>query len=265
MITKGNFLLLETHEFRGWLQKQKITRAITKLQVHHTASPNYTTRKMKNGIAQQDVFACLEGMRNYHINTQKWSATGQNITIMEDGRIAISLDRDLNKTPAGIAGANTGALCVEIIGNFDRGGDTMTAAQRQAVAHVYACLADKLNIPINTAHIVYHAWYTAQGSRLPDYTPGRSSKTCPGTNFWGDGNTVAAANKGFIPAIKQELERLRKGAHNADKAKVYVNDEKIEDGFILEGRVYVPLRAVGEALGAKANWDNITKTATLTK
>ncbi len=210
VITKGNFLLLETHEFRSWLQKQKITRTITKLQVHHTASPNYTTRKMKYGVAQQDVFTCLEGMRNHHVNTNKWRATGQNITIMEDGRIAISLDRDLNQTPAGITGNNTGAVCIEILGNFDRGGDTMTSAQKQAVIHLYACLADKLNIPINTAHIVYHAWYTAQGVRLADYTPGRSSKTCPGTNFWGQGNTVAAANKGFIPAIKQELERLKR-------------------------------------------------------
>lgn len=211
MITKGNFLLLETHEFRDWLKKQKITRNINKLQVHHTASPNYTTRKIKNGIAQQDVFTCLEGMRNHHINTNKWNATGQNITVMEDGRIAISLDRDINKTPAGIAGANTGALCIEIIGNYDRGWDTMTSAQKQAVVHLYACLADKLNIPINTSNIVYHAWYTAQGDRLADYTPGRSSKTCPGTNFWGDGNTIAAANKGFILAIKAELQRIQKG------------------------------------------------------
>ncbi|MNW70084.1 hypothetical protein D3C74_492680 [compost metagenome] len=50
-----------------------------------------------------------------------------------------------------------------------------------------------------------------------------------------------------------------------EKAKVYVNGEKIEDGFILEGRVYVPLRAAGEALGAKVGWDNKEKIATLTK
>ncbi|MEC0127162.1 peptidoglycan recognition protein family protein [Paenibacillus pabuli] len=147
MITKGNFLLMEPSEFKVWLDKQNITRKIDKLQVHHTASPNYSTRQMINGIAKQDVWKCLEGMRSYHLS-QGWSGTGQNITVLEDGRIAISLDRDLNKTPAGIKGANTGALCIEIIGNFDQGGDTMTAIQKQTVVHLYACLALKLNIPM---------------------------------------------------------------------------------------------------------------------
>ncbi|MOA45641.1 hypothetical protein D3C78_1680550 [compost metagenome] len=50
-----------------------------------------------------------------------------------------------------------------------------------------------------------------------------------------------------------------------DKAKVIVYGKKIEDGLILEGRVYVPLRETAEALGAKANWDNKTKTATVMK
>lgn len=50
-----------------------------------------------------------------------------------------------------------------------------------------------------------------------------------------------------------------------DKAKVIVDGKNIDDGFILEGRVFVPLRETSEALGAKANWDNETKTATVTK
>ncbi|OAB46531.1 peptidoglycan recognition protein family protein [Paenibacillus antarcticus] len=210
MITKGKFLLLDCAEFRSWLSKQKITRVINKLQVHHTASPNYTTRKMLKGIATQDHFACLEGMRDYHINTNGWSATGQNITVFEDGKIAISLDRDLNKVPAGMAGANTGMLCVEIIGNFDKGVDKITVAQKQAVIHLYACLVERLKIPIDTDHIVYHAWYTSKGVRLNDYTQGKSSKSCPGTNFWGDGNTIASAKKSFLPMIKDELECLGK-------------------------------------------------------
>lgn len=210
MISKGNFLLLEPSEFKRWLDKQNITRSIDKLQVHHTAAPNYSTRQMVNGIAKQDVWKCLEGMRSYHLS-QGWSGTGQNITVLEDGRIAISLDRDLNKTPAGIKGANTGALCIEIIGNFDQGGDTMAVAQKQAVVHLYACLALKLNISIDTSHIVYHAWYTASGAWLGDYQKGKSSKTCPGTKFFGDGNTRSAAERGFIPALKAELKRITEG------------------------------------------------------
>lgn len=217
MIQNGNFLLMEISEFRDWLKQQTITRKIDRLQVHHTALPNYTTRKLTNLIALQDHFVCLNGMRNSHINNNGWSATGQNLTIFEDGKVALSLDRDLNKTPAGIKGSNTGALCIEIIGFFDKGGDRMTEAQKEAVTHVYACLCEKLRLPINTDTIVYHAWYTATGLRLNDYTPGKSSKSCPGTAFFGDGNTVAAAKKGFLPAILKEYNRLVKNIKEEDE------------------------------------------------
>jgi len=210
MEKRGNFLLMDRAEFRDWLAGQKITRKITKLQVHHTASPNYTTRKIVNGAACQDHFACLEGMRDFHLR-QGWSGTGQNITTFEDGKIAISLDRDLNATPAGIKGANAGALCIENVGNFDRGGDVMTPAQRDTIVHLYACLCEKLGLTPSVNTIVYHAWYKADGTWLGDYVAGKSSKTCPGTAFWGDGNTRAAALKGFIPAVAAEVDRLKNG------------------------------------------------------
>lgn len=231
-------------EFKSWLASQKITRKITRLQVHHTWKPNYTTR------INQDHFKCLEGMRNTHL-ANGWSGTGQNITIFEDGKIAISLDRDLNKTPAGIAGANTGALCIENIGNFDKGGNVMTEVQRRSIAHVYACLADKLNIPVDTDHIVYHAWYTPTGAFLGDYVAGKSSKTCPGTNFWGDGNTKAAALKGFIPAIKEELNRL-KGVDEVTKEEyeaLLARIEKLEKHVNISGNQEPPAWA-HEAIGA---------------
>lgn len=84
-----------------------------------------------------------------------------------------------------------------------------------------------------------------------------SSKICPRLMY--DGGRWTGWNE-FKSRVAAELE-----AGNMDKAKVYVNGAKIEDGFILEGRVYVPLRAAGEALGARVGWDNKTKTATLTK
>ncbi|WP_315370858.1 peptidoglycan recognition family protein [Paenibacillus xylanexedens] len=214
MITKGNFLLLELSEFRDWLQRKNVTRRIKGLQVHHTGSPNYKTRKTVNGVAQQDHFVCLEGMRDYHINTNKWKATGQHLTIFEDGKVGVSLDRDLNTTPACIYNNNAGYVGIEIIGCFDKGVDAMTMVQRNAVVHIYAALCEKFYVPINTDKIVYHAWFTASGTRLSDYTPGRSSKSCPGTAYWGDGNTVTAANKGFLPLVKAELERLRNGIEN---------------------------------------------------
>lgn len=214
MITKGNFLLMDQREFRDWLKAQNITRKIERLQVHHTAAPNYITRRMVAGLAQQDHFDCLEGMRRFHLS-QGWSGTGQNITTFEDGKIAISLDRNLNSTPAGIKGANTGALCIEHVGNFDKGADTMTEAQRDTIAHMYACLCEKLSITPSVNTIVYHAWYKADGTWLGDYTAGKSSKTCPGTAFWGAGNSKEAAQKSFIPDIVAELAKLKNGDDDA--------------------------------------------------
>lgn len=50
-----------------------------------------------------------------------------------------------------------------------------------------------------------------------------------------------------------------------DKAKVIVDGKPIADGVIIDGSVYVPIRAVSEAIDAKIGWDNQTKTATLTR
>lgn len=50
-----------------------------------------------------------------------------------------------------------------------------------------------------------------------------------------------------------------------DKTKVIVNGKAIADGVLIEGTAYVPLRAVGDALGLQIGWDNKSKTASLTK
>lgn len=266
MIQKGNFLLMEKSEFKDWLDKQKITRTINKLQVHHTASPNYATRKMANGIAQQDHFRCLEGMRDFHVKENGWSATGQNLTIFEDGCVALSLDRDLNQTPAGIGYANSGMICIENIGNFDINGDKMTNKQREAIVHVYACLANKLNIKVNTDNIVYHAWYKADGTRLSDYIKGQSKKTCPGTAFFGDGNTIAAAKKSFLPLIQTELDRLNKKSEPLPPASpdiptkiIFTGDNAVIDGFMRNGSNYVPASTLRDKLGDSLDWNNASK------
>ncbi|MGG3456038.1 N-acetylmuramoyl-L-alanine amidase [Paenibacillus rhizolycopersici] len=87
-----------------------------------------------------------------------------------------------------------------------------------------------------------------------------SGKICPRLMY--DGGKWTGWNE-FKSRVAAEL--ASKEDDDLEKAKVYVNGEKIEDGFILEGRVYVPLRAAGEALGAKVGWDNKEKIATLTK
>ncbi|MBA9088575.1 hypothetical protein FHR92_005092 [Fontibacillus solani] len=52
---------------------------------------------------------------------------------------------------------------------------------------------------------------------MSDYTSGKSSKTCPGTNFWGMGNTVASAKKGFLVDVKAEYGRLKGNIKEEDE------------------------------------------------
>ncbi|WP_373232087.1 N-acetylmuramoyl-L-alanine amidase [Cohnella sp.] len=69
----------------------------------------------------------------------------------------------------------------------------------------------------------------------------------------------------FGEAYKEEAARTpEKEGKPLDKVTVIVDGKQIADGVIISGSTYVPLRAVGEAIGAKVGWDNKTKTATLT-
>jgi hypothetical protein len=49
-----------------------------------------------------------------------------------------------------------------------------------------------------------------------------------------------------------------------DTAWVVANGREIGTGYLIDGRTYVPLRAVWDALGLKVDWDPDTKTASLT-
>lgn len=51
-------------------------------------------------------------------------------------------------------------------------------------------------------------------------------------------------------------------AEASSDASVYVNGQKLDtDAYIINDRVYVPLRAVSESLGAEVSWDNDTRSA----
>ncbi|MGG1618250.1 M15 family metallopeptidase [Paenibacillus sp. NRS-1781] len=65
--------------------------------------------------------------------------------------------------------------------------------------------------------------------------------------------------------IQAVLKKIGEAEESLEKAKVIVNGKSIEDGVLINGKTYVPLRAVGEALGAIVDWDNKTNTATVKK
>ena len=77
----------------------------------------------------------------------------------------------------------------------------MTSAQKKAVIYLYGELCKRFKIPVDTAHIRPHCWFTAGGTYLGKYNPSRSAKSCPGTNFWGVGCSTSGFNK-FLEDIK---------------------------------------------------------------
>jgi hypothetical protein len=203
MKTQGGFTLLENEkDVKNWLAKQKVSRRITRLQVHHMDMPSYSTwEKTDKKVFSEPHFGRTQslddyGKRTWHYSDGHGHYIAQHFNVFLDGKITTG--RNLNSTPIGIRGWNTNAICIEIYGCFDKGKDKMTSAQKKAVIYLYGELCKRFNIPVNTSHIRPHCWFTAGGTYLGKYNPSRSAKTCPGTNFWGYG----CSPDGFAHFIK---------------------------------------------------------------
>ena len=210
MKTSNGFTLFEkTSEIGPWLKKQTVTRKVTRLQVHHMGSPSYSIwEKTDKKVFNNPYFGRTESLDSYGKKTwNSKSANGkyiaQHFNVFPDGKITTG--RSLNSNPIGITGWNTNAICVEIYGNFDKGQDTMTVAQKEAVIALFGELCKRFSITPGADTIRYHAWFTSGGTYLGDYKSGQSRKTCPGTNFFG-GNTMAKFKANFLPSIKKYIK-----------------------------------------------------------
>jgi uncharacterized protein YraI len=195
MVTKNGFTLMTIDEFEQWMATRQVARTVLTLQEHHTFSPGYANFKNNNH------FALLVGMKNYHVNYNGWSDIGQHFSTFPDGMIATG--RSLEWSPACIFGRNANAICVENIGYFDKGKDVMTAAHRDTIVRSAAAIAKRFALPVNTDRIVYHHWFDLRSGARTNGNSG-SVKTCPGTAFFG-GNKVADAEQNFLPLVRKAL------------------------------------------------------------
>lgn len=210
MKTKNGFTLIEkTSEIKTYLDKQKVTRKITRLQVHHMDLPNYDTwEKTDKKVFSEPHFGRTESLNSYGKSTWNYSDghgkyIAQHFNVFPDGKITTG--RHLNSTPIGIKGWNTNAICVEIYGDFDKGKDVMTSAQKKAVIALYGELCKKFKLKPSTSTIRPHCWFTAGGTYLGKYDSSRSAKTCPGTNFMGYGCSTTGFAK-FIKEVKAYVD-----------------------------------------------------------
>lgn len=218
--------LLSIEQFKNYLSSLKATRKVKLIQLHHTWSPNYSHFNGQNHLTLQ------KNMKTHHVKNNGWSDIGQHFTIFPDGKICTG--RDINSNPAGIYGANTGAICIECLGNFDKGGDAMTEAQKTAIVAVTKMLLDKFKLKAED-NVTYHAWWTSSGSNLADYVKGKSAKTCPGTAFFG-GNTLTAYEKNLMPLIKNY------GKKEELKEVTEINDivwELTNAGIVTDGKLWL--------------------------
>ena len=218
MKTGYGFTEFETlNEFKSWLNKQNVTRKVTRLQVHHMWMPDYSCWPKDNPLRRQ------KNTKDYHINHNKWGNIAQHFSIFPDGHIVTG--RSLNSTPIGITGWNTNAICIEIYGNFDKGKDNMTEAQKKAVIGLYGELCKKFKLTPSTYTIRPHCWFTAGGTYIGDYSISKSAKTCPGTNFMGIGNTKKSFVNEFYPMIKKYIN-----GESTSKVKEPVQTSKYTTG-----------------------------------
>jgi len=223
MQTRGTFILCTMDEFDDWLESAGVSRSISLIQNHHTWSPSYAH------FTGDNHFGLLSAMEEYHIRERGFDMIAQNLTTFPDGTVAVC--RPLDRIPAGIKGANQGGICIEHLGNFDAGGDTMRAEHRATIVDVNAILCHRFGLVPDTGSIVYHHWYDLDTAKRTDGTG--NTKSCPGTNFFG-GNAVEAAAAGFVPLVQQRLATgpAARAADSPDTptAVVAVDSLNVRDG-----------------------------------
>jgi SH3-like domain-containing protein len=194
MTTKFGFTKLSVDEFETWISNLRVARTILTVQQHHTFSPGYA---LFNG---NNHFDLQKGIKNHHVNHNGWSDIGQHFTTFPDGSIVTG--RPMENSPACIYGQNANAICIENLGDFDKGKDMMADVHQQTIIRLTASLCNKYNLLINTNSIVYHHWFDLASGQRNDGT--KNNKSCPGTNFFG-GNKVADCIAHFLPLVKEQL------------------------------------------------------------
>lgn len=194
METKFGFTRMTPVEFNTWIVNQSVARTIRVVQQHHTWSPSYSL------FTGSNHFELQRGMKNSHVGERGWADIGQHFTIFPDGMIVTG--RKLESAPACIGGNNSGAICIENLGNFDTGKDAMTQAQKDAIVGVTAALCKRFRVPVDTNGIVYHHWFNLDtGARN---NGSGNNKTCPGQAFFG-GNKNHHCTQQFLPIVSAAM------------------------------------------------------------
>lgn len=161
--------------------------------IHHTWKPNHSNFKGNNHLAMQ------QSMKNFHVNTNKWSDIAQHITLFPDGLFVTG--RPFNVQPASISGWNGNKpLMLEMIGNFDKGNDVLEGVQKENLLKLIKYFIEKYG----QGCIKFHR----EGPGV--------TKTCPGTSL----------NK--IELIKEAINLDRKEVVRVEEKKVSISEWAVD-------------------------------------
>jgi peptidoglycan hydrolase-like protein with peptidoglycan-binding domain len=154
-------LLFDNAEaFLAYLKKH-VSATLIACHVHHTYRPEHKDFKGNNYRKLQD------GMKKAHL-ARGFSTIAQHITIFPDGKIMTG--RDVNLAPASAVGYNQSnakhPFMFEMIGDFDKGNDTLQGRQLESAVKVARYFYQK------NRDIFFHRELLLHG---------KPPKSCPGT------------------------------------------------------------------------------------
>ena len=101
MMENNSFLMFQPDEAKSFLTGHMPKRKIRLVQLHHTWSPEYKHFDGRNHATRQ------ASMRQSHL-ARGFNDIAQHFTVFPDGLILTG--RSLEQNPAGIKGANSGAV-----------------------------------------------------------------------------------------------------------------------------------------------------------
>jgi len=178
-------------------------------------------------------------MEYYHVNTNGWATIAQHVTLFPDGMWV--LGRDFNTTPASITGWNTGAFCIEMIGNFDTGCDVFKNPQADAMYEFCEYMVEQKALMMRFHRDSPTAYKTCPGSGID-----RATFFNKVANFTEDKLAKAAIDAGIVRQQAEKdaaLKRVEELKKVMSKAKVLFTDMINPNGQVHYANDYVNLLA----------------------
>jgi hypothetical protein len=151
--------------FRELVKAIPKDKLIKTIQIHHTYKPDYKDSAV-SFQKYNSIEKLIRGIYVYHKVTLGWGDIGYNLIITPYS--TLWKGRDFNQDPYGIAGCNRHSFAIALIGNFDKGNDTLNPSQLNVLTDCLGIMIDFLGLDKHSC-LIYHNE--------------KATKTCPGSGF----------------------------------------------------------------------------------